>query len=85
MSREATTASAQLAATCIHTLQAGQLTPEMQSQLRQQVAELLETALAVGEQQRRGLCRLCVHLTATSSMWLAHGRIWHMPTPGPTN
>lgn len=53
-SREATTASAQLAATCIHTLQAGpQLRPELQQKLTQQVEELLEIALAVGGLQEQ--------------------------------
>ncbi|KAF8068220.1 PI4KA1 [Scenedesmus sp. PABB004] len=49
-SREAATASAALAATCIHTLQGGPpLSAELEGRLRQQVEELLETALAVGE------------------------------------
>lgn len=48
-SREATTAAAQLAATCIHALQAGQpLDSEVDHKLRQQVEDLLEIALAVG-------------------------------------
>lgn len=49
-SREATTAAAQLAATCIHALQAGQpLDSEVDQKLRQQVEDLLEIALAVGK------------------------------------
>eukprot|EP00878_Enallax_costatus_P012821 GHUV01013388.1.p1 GENE.GHUV01013388.1~~GHUV01013388.1.p1 ORF type:complete len:2087 (+),score=705.77 GHUV01013388.1:215-6475(+) len=49
-SREATTAAAQLAATCIHALRGGQsLHREVEQKLTQQVEDLLEIALAVGE------------------------------------
>jgi hypothetical protein len=54
-SREATTACAQLAAALIHTLQAGPaLAGELEARLRRQVEQLLETALAVGEQRSGG-------------------------------